>query len=420
MLRRFAAPVTALALSACANGPIDPIELVDSSIRPHDEHPELSVLDDGTVMQRYLVQLRGDLFSEGLANDVIVDLATRDSLRLEHVYTRVYGGFAVALTEDQAERLRQRPEVEAVIADARVDAVKGPPGSGGGTPAPMPTSNWGLLDVLVDPSLRHDGLGASVAVLDTGIAAHGNLPASTCVGDFTNTVGTCNDGDGHGTHVAGTIAASPSTAQQGHQGIAPAVSLGVAKVLSDSGSGSNAGIVGAINAVAGNYDVLNLSLGGATYGSAESTDPLCVAITGALSAGTVSVVAAGNDARDASGFSPARCDDALTVAAHDVAKKTAYFSNYGADVDTSAPGVTIYSTTNDGSFGAKSGTSMASPHAAAVAALYAATHPGETAEQVMAGVIANSADRAAPTQYSRKIKVTAKMLDGTDYAAAAE
>lgn len=393
--------------AACGNAATDALSLVDPTVRPDVAHPELSVLDDGSVLQRYLVQVRGDLFAEGLADSVIAQIVVEDELRLEHVYTRVYGGFAVALTDEQVRRLAGHPEIEAVVADVRMDAVKGRP-----VAPTLPPTDWGVRDVLVDPAARHDGTGTSVIVLDSGVTAHPSLPTATCIGNFSSDVGTdCTDGDGHGTHVSGTIAAAPSA---GHQGIAPGATLGSAKVLSSSGSGSTAGIVAAINAAAGSWDVLNLSLGGAAYGS-EASDPLCVAIANARAAGTVSAVAAGNDARDASTFSPARCDAAITVAAHDVNLRSASFTNTGADVDVSAPGVSITSTTMDGSFGRMSGTSMASPHVAGVAALYKATHPDATADEVVAGVLSLSSDRAAPSAYSRKISVSAPMLDGSDY-----
>ncbi len=256
----------------------------------------------------------------------------------------------------------------------------------------------------------------TVAVLDTGIDTnHASLPVAACLGDFTTTPAgaSCEDGNGHGTHVAGTIAALPST---GHRGVAPNVSLSAAKVLNAAGSGSTSGIAAAIDAAAGaGIDVINLSLGGPTNGLPESTDALCIAITNAAAAGTIAVVAAGNDGRDAAGFSPARCDNALTVGAYDATGKLASFTNYGPDIDINAPGVSIYSTTFDGAFGSKNGTSMASPHAAAVAALYAAANPGSTAAQIAAGVVANSLDRGAPLKYSKQIVSTKPKLDGRDY-----
>lgn len=429
LLSGLASAVALMCTYGCSNGPIDPIELIATDIVPDAERPELSRLADGTVAQRYIVILRNELLIDGSAPGVISELALAHDVRMERVYTTALSGFAAALSDTQRAALEARPDVEAVVADARVAAIDAPgePDASAGrpapAPAPTPASDWALVDLFgtIDWATRafltsDGGTGATVAVLDTGIDTdHPSLPSAGCIGDFTTTpVGSsCEDGNGHGTHVAGTITAFAST---GHRGVAPNVTLSSAKVLNAAGSGSTAGIAAAIDAAAAaGIDVLNLSLGGATNGSAEATDPLCIAITNAAALGTLSVVAAGNDGRDAAGFSPARCDNALTVGAYDSAGKLASFTNYGADVDVNAPGVSIYSTTFDGAFGRKNGTSMASPHAAAVAALYAAAHPGSSAAAVAAGVIADSSDRPAPLKYSNKITSTKTKLDARDY-----
>ena len=162
-----------------------------------------------------------------------------------------------------------------------------------------------------------------------------------------------------------------------------------------------------------------MSLGGPTNGSSEATDVLCIAITNGKAAGMVTAVAAGNDGRDVTQFSPARCDDAITVGSYDSNGRLSYFTNFGTGVDINAPGSGIYSTTFDGGFALKSGTSMASPHAAAVAALFIVANPGSTPDQIAAGLVANSVDRGAPVKYSNKITSTAPKLDGRDYLVAA-
>ena len=415
----------ACTLTGCMNGPIDPIELLATDIVPDLEHPELSRLPDGTLAQRYIVILRSDLLADGYAPSVITDVVLAHDVRMERVYRTALAGFAAALTAEQRVVLEGHPDIEAVVPDARVDAIIEGKEHAAARPAPAspasPSSEWALVDVLgagwaTTVGAANGGAGVTVAVLDTGIDTnHASLPVAACLGDFTTTPAgaSCEDGNGHGTHVAGTIAALPST---GHRGVAPNVSLSAAKVLNAAGSGSTSGIAAAIDAAArAGIDVVNLSLGGPTNGLPESTDALCIAITNAAAAGTIAVVAAGNDGRDAAGFSPARCDNALTVGAYDATGKLASFTNYGPDIDINAPGVSIYSTTFDGAFGSKNGTSMASPHAAAVAALYAAANPGSTAAQIAAGVVANSLDRGAPLKYSKQIVSTKPKLDGRDY-----
>ena len=157
-----------------------------------------------------------------------------------------------------------------------------------------------------------------------------------------------------------------------------------------------------------------MSLGGAASGL-ESADVLCTAITNAANAGTLSVVAGGNEARDAEGYSPSRCNDALAVGSYDVNGKLSSFTNFGAGIGINAPGSDIASTTFDGLYGYKSGTSMASPHAAAVAALFLQDNPTATPAQAKAGIIANSTDRGAPLKYNNKITSSAPKLDGRDY-----
>lgn len=415
MLRPLLASASALAAlwgTAACHGPMDPLDLVVQDVAPDIERPELSVLPNGTVRQRYLVQVRPDLFEEGFAPEVITELVIGHDLPLEEVYTTVYGGFAASLTDAQLAALRARPDVESIVADQRIELVKrsAPAAT---TTATTATTDWGLVDVLGSGYDTEDaGKGVNVIVLDTGIDTnHPYLPEAECLGDFTRTKGTCEDDNGHGTHVSGTIAALPSS---GHAGLAPGVNLGAAKVLSATGAGSMSGIVAAINAAARDgWDVINMSFAGTAAG-AESTDPLCRAIQGAASLGVTSVVAAGNSARDASTASPARCDSAFTVAAHDVTGRTSGFSNYGADVDISAPGSSIYSTTFNGGFGRGSGTSMAAPHAAAVAARFLDANPDATPAQVRAGIIANSADRRAPLPFSSTVRVSAWKLDGRD------
>lgn len=419
--------VAAAGLSACVNGPLDPVELIANDVVIDAEHPELSRMPDGSVAQRYIVVLRNDLFLEGYAPGIVSQLVVENDIRVERVYQHALGGFAATLTKDQRATLETRLDVAFVVPDMPVSLVDNgggnDPGTQGrpGTSTP-PATDWGATDV-VGASWATSGGGATVvvSVLDTGMDSnHVSLPAAAgCLGDFTDeATGICEDKQGHGTHVTGTIAAIDTTTPAGNRirGLAPNATLLPGRVLNTAGSGSYAGIAAGIDAArAAGSDVINMSLGGPVNGSLEATDPLCIAITNAANAGTLTVVAAGNEGRDASSSSPARCDDALTVGAYDVNGKLASFTNYGADVDVNAPGVDIASTTFDGAYGYKSGTSMASPHAAAVAALYLQDNPTATVAQARAGIVANSASRGAPLKYNNKIISSAPKLDGRAY-----
>jgi subtilisin len=242
-----------------------------------------------------------------------------------------------------------------------------------------------------------------VAVIDTGIQS--NHPDLHVVGgvDFTGNRHGSEDGNGHGTHVSGTIAAKQNGV--GVVGVAPGAGLYAVKVLDDRGSGQNSWVIAGVNWVAANgpgtaanIRVANMSLGGA------SSQAILDALDGAVAAGVAVCVAAGNSSADCRGTSPANstnlgvntvsalCDSdgqpgGLGAATSYGADDTfASFSNNGRNetvapdpagdgVDVIAPGVNIYSTYKGGGYATMSGTSMASPHAAGVAALVVAGQP---------------------------------------------
>lgn len=221
------------------------------------------------------------------------------------------------------------------------------------------------------------GSTVTVAVLDTGgtqLADLNSLVGLGYSGGKKTTV--WQDGHGHGTHVAGTISGRNQGA--GVFGVVPGIRVLPIKILSDAGSGSTSDIMLAIeyvatNAAAQNIVAINLSLGG----SGNSADPMCTSIQAAVNAGVIVAVAAGNENSNLVNSSPAACNAAVTVTAIDASSNLpASFSNYlsSTAVDSlkrrviSAPGVDIRSTLPDGTYEAWSGTSMATPHVAGVAA----------------------------------------------------
>jgi len=246
-------------------------------------------------------------------------------------------------------------------------------------------------------------IDVDVAVIDTGVTAHPDINLAgrfDCTGNPFNE--TCdpdsgNDGNGHGTHVAGTIGALDNGI--GVVGVAPGARIWAIKVLKDNGSGWYANIIGGIDYITGRGDieVANMSLGG------SSSTALCDAIAASVAAGITYAVAAGNSDADAANSSPANCrvdtspgasqnppDGIITVSAladfnglpgggaaatcrSDIDDTLANFSNWGSMIDIAAPGVCIESTWNDGGLNTISGTSMAAPHVAGAAALRAAS-----------------------------------------------
>jgi subtilisin family serine protease len=237
---------------------------------------------------------------------------------------------------------------------------------------------WGVSRVNAYNAWNYtQGDGVKVGVIDTGIDYnHPDLKPNYAGG--YNIVKQNNDpmdDHGHGTHVAGTIAAVRDL--KGVVGVAPKVKLYAVKVLDSNGSGQYSWIIDGIQwAVNNKMNVINMSLGGPS-----GSDALKAAIDAAYKAGVVIVCAAGNDSGPVN--YPAKYDSAIAVSASDSSNKLASFSSRGAEIDFIAPGVSIYSTYKGGVYKTLSGTSMASPHMAGLAALvvgYGIKEPAKVVE----------------------------------------
>ncbi len=255
---------------------------------------------------------------------------------------------------------------------------------------PMYSKQWNLHNINIESGWAETkGRGVTVAVIDTGVSPVPDLEKTNFVTgyDFVNDRDNAEDDNGHGTHVAGTIAQSTNN-NFGVAGIAYEANIMPLKVLSSFGGGTVADIAEAIRFAADNKaDVINLSLGGGGESSV-----LKDAIDYAHNKGVVVIAAAGNADRNAADY-PARYPHAIAVAALDSAGEKAPYSNFGAGVDISAPGGstvqgeaggilqnTLNPQTGESVFAAFQGTSMAAPHVAGVAALIKAagvTEPDE-------------------------------------------
>ncbi|MEL6441954.1 MAG: S8 family peptidase [Cyanobacteria bacterium J06621_8] len=244
---------------------------------------------------------------------------------------------------------------------------------------PEYSKQWNFRNINIEPAWDETkGSGITVAVIDTGVSKVPDLKSTKFVPgyDFVNNKNDASDDNGHGTHVAGTIAQSTNNGY-GVAGVAYEASIMPLKVLSGSGGGTIADIAEAIKFAADNgADVINMSLGG---GGASSM--MEEAIKYAHNKGVVIVAAAGNEGRNAASY-PARYPNVISVSATDAAGDKAPYSNFGAGVDISAPGGSetgkiIQNTINPGTgqsvFAGFQGTSMAAPHVTGVAALIKAT-----------------------------------------------
>lgn len=304
----------------------------------------------------------------------------------------------VAVVPEQAIRgLGSISGVKSVEKDVRVYAIhhrdghNGGPGNNGGgdddgsTTQPAETLEWGVDRIDADLAwVTGRGAGIKVAIIDTGIDKdHEDLKANIKGGEnfvaskngppHKRTVksGEWDDDNGHGTHVAGIVAATDN--EIGVIGVAPDAHLYGVKVLDSSGSGYLSDVIDGIGwSVNNGMDVVNMSLG-----SSSDSPSLREAVDAAYAAGVVLVAAAGNSG-DGDGTTnrvnyPAKYASVIAIAATDSNDNTPTWSSEGEEVELAAPGADIRSTWNDGLYKTISGTSMASPHAAGVVALVLVT-----------------------------------------------
>ncbi len=315
-------------------------------------------------------------FAPGVSVDKEIKSAPGRAVSAFHRYEAVLNGFAASLSAEQACAFEKRPNIRYVELDSIVT-----------TQAITESAlSWGLdridqtsLPLLGTYEYNSTGAGVTAFVIDTGISNTNKDFGTRLLSHENFTKDRKNyDCNGHGTHVAGTIGGTK-------YGIAKSVSLIGLKVLNCQGSGTISGVIAGVNRAATLHTtqpaVANMSLGG---GVSPSLDAAVLAL---INDGVTVVVAAGNESADASTSSPANVDAAITVAASSSNDSFAGFSNFGSKVDLIAPGVGItsdwlVSSTNKAGVNTISGTSMASPHVAGVAARYLSTAPTSTPAEV--------------------------------------
>ncbi|MEU5023928.1 S8 family peptidase [Streptomyces milbemycinicus] len=325
------------------------------------------------VKGSYVVLLKGGKSIK--AQSTGKDLAQRYGGTLRRSYDSAVNGFSAGgLTETEAKRLAADPAVAKVVQNHRftIDATQDNPPS------------WGLdridqADTEGDKKYTYPdsaGEGVTAYVIDTGVRiSHKDFGGRATSGfDAIDNDDDADDGHGHGTHVAGTIAGAD-------HGVAKKAKIVAVRVLDDQGSGTTEQVVAGIDWVTENHQgpsVANMSLGGGV------DDALDAAVQKAIDSGVTFGVAAGNESTDASQGSPARVKDAITVASSTDTDEQSDFSNYGDIVDIYAPGSDITSdwNTGDDATNTISGTSMATPHVVGAAAVYLAGHPDATPADV--------------------------------------
>ena len=355
---RRVTPLLAVAVfvAACADVPTGPSE----ELAPFN--PQLGA---NVVYGSYIVVLK-----DGANPRSVAAIA---GVRPNHVYEAALNGFSAELNQGQLNALRRNPNVAYVDADA-IASIPTPraeakPGGGGGGGQQVP---WGITRV----GGAGDGTGRTAWVLDTGIDfAHADLNVDVNRSrDFTGSRDGAIDQNGHGTHVAGTIAAKNNTIDV--VGVAAGATVVAVRVLDRRGSGAWSWIIAGIDYVAangGSGDVANMSLSGPVTASVDQ------AVANAAQSGVKFVLAAGNDGHHANNNSPARTNgtNIYTVSAISSSGCMPSWSNYGnPPVDWAAPGASVLSTRRGGGTTSMSGTSMAAPHVAGILLLGAVRADG--------------------------------------------
>ncbi len=340
------------------------------------------------VVYRDQTKMQGspDMTKQAVENKTreILSQSNIDGAEILGIYSSALNGAALKLSEDAVAALQKNKEI-AYMEQDRIVTLAPPCGSKNGAPCEDDGTGGGDSSqetpygiTRVNGGVAYTGSGVAW-IVDTGIDLDHedlNVDASRGFNAFTSgrDAKSLDDGNGHGSHVAGTVAALDNTV--GVIGVAAGATVIPVKVLDSRGSGSYSGVIAGVDHVAANGssgDVANLSLGGPVSQALDD------AVVAAGSNGIKMVLAAGNDSDDANNYSPARANgtNVYTISAMDINDDFAYFSNYGnPPVDFCAPGVSIKSTWKDGGYNTISGTSMAAPHAAGVLLLGNASTDG--------------------------------------------
>ncbi|WP_327309378.1 S8 family peptidase [Streptomyces sp. NBC_01298] len=306
-------------------------------------------------------------------------VAERLGLKPKFLYTKAMNGFAVPMTPLQLQIARVALGVKSVETDAKVSAPSSVPSTA--TALRGPSASWGLdridqKELPLDNTFTTEGNGAGVTayILDSGIEyAHDEFGGRATFGfDAINDGRNGLDCNGHGTHVAGTVAGKT-------YGVARKANVVSVRVLDCTGKGDSSGIIAGLDWVAKNAKqpaVLNGSLGG------DKSQAVNDAATAVSDAGVLPVIAAGNSSIDACNVSPASAARVLTIAASNKYDEETDFSNYGECVSLYAPGQEILSAKLGGGSVAQNGTSMAAPHVTGVAVLYKQANPKATPAEI--------------------------------------
>jgi subtilisin family serine protease len=344
------------------------------------------------IPNQYIVVLKDDLVSGAAVEAVASEMASEYGSDLLYTYADALSGFTIRLPEVAAAAIHD------IAADERVAYVEQDSivtlAEESAIDTTQTGATWGIdridqrnLPLNGTYNYANTGAGVRVYIIDTGIRiSHNEFGGRALDGYDAIDSLPAADCNGHGTHVAGTVGGNT-------YGVAKGVTLYAVRVLNCSGSGTNSGVIAGVNWVTGQKNanptapfVANMSLGGSTSTSLDN------AVKNSIAAGVSYAIAGGNSNRNACNYSPARVANAITVGATSSSDSRASYSNYGSCLDIFAPGSSITSAWYSGNDATAilSGTSMASPHVAGVAALYLQGNPSATPATVRNALVDNA------------------------------
>ena len=343
--------------------------------------PLLAAEQAAAIHESYIVVF-DDSVSQEAIETAIARLGREPGFAVQFRYEAALKGFSARLPVRALEVARNLPGVAYIEADQVISLD-----------TTQSNATWGLdridqRSLPLNGTFTYNATGAGVTayIIDTGIRiSHNEFGGRAQVG--TDTIGdgqNGNDCHGHGTHVAGTVGGST-------YGVAKSVSLLAVRVLNCSGSGSTSGVIAGVDWVTSHHQagapaVANMSLGGSRSNSLDN------AVKNSIADGVTYALAAGNEGINACNRSPARVAEGITVGATDSTDTRPSWSNFGSCLDLFAPGVSITSAWNSSNTATNtiSGTSMATPHVAGVAALYLQNNPSASPATVRNALVNNA------------------------------